>query len=693
MSIRDKQFNKVINTILKEELQKGNLPSSRDFIAKVNDYIQSHDLTRPSLAFTPLRRNAPANSDHFNEVLSRLYQDLDTLYVSVVDQNTNSLQHFNKFEVEKSKLEYQLKDLENQLKDIIMLYEGTGFLSSVYDVFVDLNSVDTAKTNANVDISNHEVRINDIKQTSKKVSPTALTRFDVFGNISPAPILESISGTTDDALSNKDNKIWQTRVTTTSNVVVPAYFHVIFTTPQEMNRIVLALETIKPMNIEVEISPEGINWFKLPYYEKAISVQDTYAFDFPMIKVHALRFKMVKNEPDNESSSINNEIRYSYMFGIKDISFYTYTYSLESDLYSTILDADPSSDTNFTINKVSLATEEQLPNGTDIKYYIALPPTSGEPEWRSISPVGRANPRYDQLIDFRNISTAIPNLLSIDPKISIGEYELENLYTHGIRFYKIGEINNRKIIDGSERLFVGKNTWGIKKFQYQHPDHSVHIPDMIDWKTPQGKVSVDYVKISDSKPGMIMNRVTNTAATNYMFTLGVFSDKVKDIATAIPASNDPITIYINGEMVFQGIPNANSKTNFPFQNGWNEIIVLVYTRQSMGTVNGATVDINFDPRAFGSKVYSQTKPLEKVSIFDLRYNVMNNDYSKYALIEANNKTQVVINNTVPGLEYEFYYDYIDGEIKDKILFKATLVRDGNITQASPKLKSYRLRFS
>jgi hypothetical protein len=85
--------------------------------------------------------------------------------------------------------------------------------------------------------------------------------------------------------------------------------------------------------------------------------------------------------------------------------------------------------------------------------------------------------------------------------------------------------------------------------------------------------------------------------------------------------------------------------------------------------------------------------MELVSLHDLRYNVKSNDRSKYALDVVNDKSYVILNHAVSGLEYDFFYNYVEGDIKDTILFKAELIKNEQHSVVSPKLKSYRLRFS
>lgn len=737
MNIRERRFNRIVNQILREELQKGNLPSSKEFIWKVNQYLQSHDISKPSFVLNRARKGTTARASDYNKTMNSVYDDLSMLYKSVVDEHNSAIKNFNKFDVEKAKLDYELNNLENELKEMILLYGKDGYLQSVYDMFNDFTSVDTSSTTAHVDITAHEVTIPNLKNTSKKILPTSIATFDPLADIVAVIDRKVISGSPASALSGSVNQTWQEMMLTATKMNVGGYFTVDFQSIQSLNKISLSLQSTKPTFVKIDFTTDNINWIPLPYYETGVKIQGQYAFDFPSLNASKVRVMMAKTEPDGETTvqgtqatiaaitqtnwaqvtnsisdldpvsrryadqvsaavaqslqlSASTQMKYEYIFGIKNISFFTNSYSDTADLFSMPLDA--SSDTNFTIDKVSLLVSEEIPNGTDIEYFVAIPPEGTNPiEWKAISPVNRTQPMFDQIIDFKNVAVSTPTLFFIDPSISIGEYELENILTNGIHFYKIGEIADRQIIDGSEKLFIGKNTWGMQSYVYSQG--AGHLPVIDDWKTPQNQVSLDYNQIQDGKPGLIMSKVSTSTPTNYMFTLGVFSKNDKQLVRAIPASVDPIAVYMNGSLIYQGTPDSSTNVNYLFQTGWNEIVVLIYTSASAGTVNGATVDLGFDPRKYGSSVYAKAQPLTKVTLFDLRYNVLNTDNTKYALNVVNNKTQVILNNAVPGLQYEFYYNYIDGTAKDTILFKASLHRDDSITDVSPKLKSYRLRFS
>lgn len=691
MGIQNLRFNKIINKIIQEELQRGNLPSSKEVLWRLNEYLKDHNLSRPNFNFQQLREGTIASSSIYNDGVDRVYEDIETLYENTIDVTNDIAKNFNKFEVDKSKLEYELNTLENHLKEMILLYGKTGFLNSVYDVFDDLNKVDPSKSDINVDIKRHEAAISDIKNTSKRITPRVNVNFSL---LEETKSIESttVSGKPSDALNDNLNETWQQIITSREKKEIAGYYTMAFDDVQTMNRISIALHSIKPTFIRIDFSPDNLNWFGIPYYEEGTTVADEYVFDFPSIEVRQLRILFAKSEPDTESSDAKG-IQYKYLIGAKHINMYQLDFSETGTLVSVPLQVTVPSNTNFSISKVSLVADEVLPNGTDIDYYIALPPEDGEdPEWKRISPVGRETPKYDQIIDFKNITTAPANRYSIDPSISITQYEVDSLYTNGIRFYKIGEVENKKIISGTERLYVGRNSWGIKKFPGQQSDHAKHIPSLADWDKPLNTPQFAYSSIEDGKPGILMSNQTHSVATSYMYTLGLLCEK-DTVLSAKPVSTEPIAIYLNGEKLFEGVPNSSTKVNYLFKYGWNELVVLVYTRKPEA-VNGVTLDIGFDPREQGTSIYSKAQPLEQISLHDLRFNTKNNDRGKYAIMDAGeNKYYVIINHAVPGLEYDFFFNYVEGDEKHQILFKADFSRDRDVTNISPKLKSYRLRFS
>lgn len=697
MGIREKRFYRAVNRILQEELQRGNLPSSKEFSWRLHNYLQNRNLSRPDFEFRPAREGATAKAWDYNQSMQEVKGDLSTLYEGTIDLHNMLSKNFSKFEVDKGKLEYEINALEGKLKELILLYSKNGFLNSVYDVFDDMEKVDSEATTAQVDIKAHEVSIPEVKNTSRKLSPAAAVAFSLLPEVEKEVELKPISGTPRNALTDGMNETWQTMAHAKHKQEVAGYFYVDFEEKQFLNRVEVALHGATPTLVRVEFSPDNLNWFTLPYHEEGRKVAESYRFDFPTIEAHKIRLFLSKSEPDEQSAAKHfpgsqGEAPYKYIIGIKHLGLYELSYPPKAELVSMPLTVDVREGVPFSINKVSLSVEEEVPSATNIRYWVAIPPVNGRPpEWKALSPVEREHAQDDQIIDFRNITNAPAAQLGIDPAKALTEYEAEKHYANGIRFYSIGQVDNKQVIPGSERLFVGRNSWGVKRFQLTQSDHDKHVPSIGDWQQEQDLVH-DYVPIENGKPGLLLEKATHEEAWNYRFTAGVFSEKAQEVKAAIPVSTEPIAIYVNGEEVFRGLPDTRSKVAYRFNYGWNEVLVLLYTRNTE-SANGATLDLGIDVREYGANVYAQATSLQAVSLHDLRFNVKANDRERYALEQVNDGFRVLLNHAVPGLTYDLFFDYVEGTAEQTILFRAEFSKNEQHSSVSPKLKSYRLRFS
>jgi hypothetical protein len=145
---------------------------------------------------------------------------------------------------------------------------------------------------------------------------------------------------------------------------------------------------------------------------------------------------------------------------------------------------------------------------------------------------------------------------------------------------------------------------------------------------------------------------------------------------------------MNGELIYTGVPNGNVNVDYYFKQGWNDILILTYT-------SGTTIvlDIGMDIVKKGQRMYAIGTPYKLASLFDLQYNIRNNRKDVYAITYINDEAVLVVNNYITDMDYEFFYKYTtQANTKTRILLKAELARNNSVTQLSPKLKSYTLRF-
>ena len=682
INIRQKRFSVMVNKILQEELQKGNLPTSTEFGTRLGKLLREQDLGAPEYTFRRVRNGDLAESDFYNEAVSKIQKDLMILYENTIAVQNELKGKFNWFETEKSRLEYEARKLESELKEKILLYGKTGYLASVFDTFDDLNKIES-EDNVAIDVKSHQVTLKQQENTSFLITPQCAIRFAM-----PEAAISNykkihVSGDITKVLNQNQNETFQEVWLSKMEGPADGYVEIKFAQKQQMNRIDIGLHTLKKEALYIEFTADGMNYFHLPYYPNGKEVIDTTSFHFPTTEILEMRIWIRKSESDKESIHPAG-YSYQYLFGVKSIQFYQLSYPSEGEIITTKL--TPNTDENFSIGKVSLVTEEELPDGTDIEYFIRV--DDQEDSWRQISPVNRDNAVAANVIDFKYITHASPTSLGIPENTGGEEAEVIELQANGISFYSLGSIKKRKIIPRTERLYMGKDSWNVQRVEADLGE--AHIPTMEDWRQPSNEIKRTIIPITDGNRGSLLQGEKFSKRTQLYYSMGLYYEGQEQVLSTIPSSTEPIAIFLNGEKIFEGIPSSQTNVNYRFVQGWNDLTVLVYVRSINRTVS---VDLSFDPISVSTHCYSSSQSMEKVSVFDLRYNVKNNDWSKYALYEKDGKVYIVVNHPLPGITYDFYYDYVDEMEHREIQLKICLKQFSVGKYTTPVLNRYTLQFS
>lgn len=685
MSIKNRRLQQAVDNIIKEELQLGELPSSNKVITRINTYTQMNDLSKPSFNPKTAIKGRTISSDEYSESLTSIKNDLDILYSSAIYLINENMNKMYGYEIERRKLEYQLDKMEDELRELVMLYSDSGALDTVFDSFADMSKVDVSKTTAHINIDAKEVTISNEQTVPSKINIPNGSAI----NFTPFPETESvdgktISGSLYNIISQSSTEVWKREYTSNSITEIGGWFYIIFPRKLTLNRMMVALHTVKASNVRIEFTADDTNWLPLPYYESKESYSGSKTYEFPSMAVSQFRIAISKSEPDNTTSQDDIE-KYTYILGVREISFYSTMYSNKSVLISTPLQVR----TGTPIDKVSLDVTTDPPllaPGTFINYYLAI--AEENPDWIQVSPIWDPNPKYDQIADFKNIENAIPPTFSFLSTKSISERELPSLNANGIKFYELGRIGSTTdpvdIVPGTEKLYRGKGCFKMETMA--DTNSSDYSPLIEDWASAT-VLSSTYINIDTNKPSQIISSTSSTSTLQYRLTSSIYADE-EIVLSGRPLTNCPITIYLNGNKIFSGMPTG--AVNFKFQKGWNDLVILMFKHSSVTT---ATLDLNIDIMSIGNLFYAESKPMTIVSLFDLRYNISNTNKNCYAITKLNDSNIIVLNHYIYDIEYEFYYKYSIPGSPDKILFKAELGRDSDITDISPKLKSYRLRFS
>lgn len=682
INIRNKRFTTAVNQILKEELRKGNLPTSSEFKMRLTKFLKEQDLARPEYKFKRVRNGEVAESDFYNKVVTAIQNDLMVLYENTIATHTILKGKFDWFEVEKNRLEYEAKKLEAELKEKILLYGKTGYLASVFDTFDDLSKIET-ETNVSIDIKKHQVTLQQQENTSFMISPESTITFNMPTNAAATYKRIPVSGKIQNALNKNNDETYQEVWLSKNEGPANGYIEVLFKEKQTLNRIDLSVHTLKDVTVYVEYTPDNLNYFHLPYYPNGKTTNNNLSFAFPVTNIRSIRIWIHKQESDKQMVHPEG-YDYQYLFGVKQLSFYQLSYPSEGEVVTKIL--SPKTTENFSIGKVSLVTEEELADGTDIEYFIRV--DKQEDSWKQISPVNRENATAPNVIDFKYVVKSSPTELGIKEGTSSQEAEIIELQSNGISFYSIGTIEKRKIVPRTERLYIGKDAWNLQTLKYD--SGATHIPSLDDWKEMRGEVTRTIQQIQEGNRGVILDNKTFTAHTHLHYSMGVYCEGNDFILPTIPSATEPIAIFLNGVKLFEGVPSSQVNINYKFKQGWNDVAVLVYVQNTNKPTN---LDLGFDPTSISTHCYASSQNMEKVSVFDLRYNVKNNDWSKYALYEQDGKVYVIVNHSLPGVAYDFFYDYVD-EVEHRDIQLKIVLKQFSVGQyTTPVLRRFTLQFS
>jgi hypothetical protein len=627
MSIKNVRLNQAINDIIANSVREGYLPSSRVVLGQMADYIFEHDLSKPMLKLIRISKGDIASSVLYNTRLDEMYEDMYLLFQRLMIHEQNLENAIHRAKDQRIYIQNQINVIKDEIETLALKFNNKGITDVLFDTFNDSSKVDPANTTAWVD---RGVAIGEIQTRSSRLYVDPPTQVVFYGDNNDVVQYGVIKNIFDDDMSG-----WTCVVKSDEEEDVTVRIIIDFSqynTPSNstlpgkkgvlMNRIDMRYTANNNVKIEYEVDSD--NKFELPYYPEAEPMRPVY--NFPEILVSKMYLTLTKDRADR---IVDN--KYEYTFNIDDIDFYSFEYYSQAVFQSKTLTSDSN------INKVSLSVKEETPDTTTIEYFLAIDkipsdtdPTKLVDQWIPISSLEDPAPQYDQVIDFMNVEASTSIIYNISPLISKDNQELTNLRWNGIHFYKLGEIPHRL---ADCLLYRGKNA-----------------------VTNNGMI----IPLNKDKPS-VLHTGTDTILEFCVFCMQHYS------FNATPITSMEYSINVNNVDI-----NGIGPLAYNLRRGWNHFRITLKGNGSF--------DIGHNLTKAGT-VYASDKPMEKVDLFDLQRNVKINDHQKYSIKD----NCIVVNNYIPGVEYELVYQYISKEIHD-IKIKAVL--NGNGSTITPKLYAY-----
>lgn len=469
-----KKIDKRLEEFIRKLYEQGRIPNAKEVLEQLSKFREDNPelpLFKPP-TFQP---NTKFALDSFNQAMEEIDFDLTSSYEDIVDSVSDLIKQMHMQDAETQIHKAQIKRTHDQIGELLLVNSTSiGALASVYDTFNDVSKIDQENTTATIDLDLGAVTLREKANGTKRLHigttpqlPQIITTAEVIKE-------EQLSKERKSILTDVD-QVWSYRVFTDSEdtqvqCILPIELSSGGLEP-EFSRIDINPHVWGEIGIKVQYTRDFRNWLNLHNYNDFITTSgDKISMRFPTTKAKAIRIVMLK-QSSSGSDRFGEEAapRPYYHFGIANLSLFTTGYSSESVLYSKSLYPDYDIE---SIDKVSLYVEEDLPQGTDIKYDLGFAPTSTDDiQWTGLAPINRSIEGIPNVLDLKEAATSQPYL----NEITITGELTGTLEVDGLDYYSLASYPNLSgVVPNTSKLWRGVNSWRkIKNNAIPGPIHEV----------------------------------------------------------------------------------------------------------------------------------------------------------------------------------------------------------------------------
>ena len=658
MSIKQERITQIMNMIIKQCISEGQLPTEKYVIDQFRTYILVHDPAKPKLNPKYALRGTNINFIDVNSSLDDIYGDLSLLYNRCLKLNAALMSTYMLADKQKTALDNELLKLESDAKALVILKNSSTYLNCAYDSFIDFEKVDSATTTADVDIAKNKVTINYNKVLNKRINQEPIISVSYPQYSYPVDI--TYEGEMTNMNDDYDNTTFKSLVTMEekSGCILEVTYDY-GDNPVDVNQINVKFSTASTIYARLLYSPDNINVLQVPCSSEFVEINnDPVTINFAMIHCKYIKFVFMKDKEDSIITSESGQ-NYLYDYTLIQLALFNMQYGDGAILQSLPLLPTKNID-SFSIGKISLSVESNIPAQTNIEYYVALEPQLNQPiNWNRMSPIEDDRLEFPSIIDFMDNTTADNLVGGIASKPA--EHELPSLNTRGISMYsvyKTEEIISRIVIN------KGLNASLVKLMPIALTNTIPNI-DFFSEDSYYNYNIINSVSINS------MKQAFSTAVLTSVNFKNIIANNTIILAPNIPY---PTVIYLNGIEVQNGLTISSITNSLPLRVGVNNISVMSYVPANAQY----EVNLGIDLIATFGQVLAYDTPMSEVDLFELQNTVMSNDHSKFALYTTpsttGNTTHIVMNDEDETVKYQLSYSYKDTGNTNNLMFKAIFTR-------------------
>jgi hypothetical protein len=654
--------------------------------------------------------------------------NIDVLYDVYHEQVEELYDIVNAYAVRLEDIRSKRVELEKKVDDQMFSLANTdGFYYSITNAFNNLDMVDLNYSDAHIDTS---VR----KATIPKLTSGL---FDYVGNIlntaSNTKVSLIFEGTEvknevvdfSNVFNGLNNLEWSYAHKSSSlgictlKITVP-----VSSTSESVSLVEGKISSQKPVDIGIIVVDQVTRSNSASFMKSNSADYDRFSFHLTPQKTNAVELYLTKSEPDYTTTE-NGAVVYNYDFRIDELIISAPYYDALATMISAPMSLPSENNSKLAIDAVSISVDQHIPNGTEIRYYVAPDNTSATSiydfNWTSISQSAISDATSATVVNFNGSNFVQSSLVtSINNEIVSS---LENM----VRIPRSETLNN-PIPDyfyQNDSSVLGFNVYRSAKFPQGVKPYNSYILENVS--SNQLKVSISggsnidketWQQILTGQKNDIIYTSYNSTIDNTQnfFTANNIPYGSIHLSTHLYAENDiqindlflkslsaqywDIKIYLNGNDVTSnstlspGVLSANMTWNI--KKGQNDLIIIINksTNDTSGTettFNG-TVSLLKDRSILsvdGIKAYRNY--LYEVRIEDLRLYYSNSD-NVFSIINYQNNYEIVYRRTeeIQTGTKVYYYSNIENQTKS-IRLRADLFR-GQSAFSAPAINSYTVKF-
>lgn len=707
----------------------GEAPSDNEISAIYSRYFSRFQAgnTIP-VPYNDISSNQVIDPEKLNRVMVHTLFNVDVLYDVYHEQVEELYDIVNAYAVRLEDIRSKRVELEKKVDDQMFSLTNTdGFYYSITNAFNNLDMVDLNYSDAHIDTS---VR----KATIPKLTSGL---FDYVGNIlntaSNTKVSLIFEGTEvknevvdfSNVFNGLNNLEWSYAHKASSlgictlKITVP-----VSSTSESVSLVEGKISSQKPVDIGIIVVDQVTRSNSASFMKSNSADYDRFSFHLTPQKTNAVELYLTKSEPDYTTTE-NGAVVYNYDFRIDELIISAPYYDALATMISAPMSLPSENNSKLAIDAVSISVDQHIPNGTEIRYYVAPDNTSATSiydfNWTSISQSAISDATSATVVNFNGSNFVQSSLVtSINNEIVSS---LENM----VRIPRSETLNN-PIPDyfyQNDSSVLGFNVYRSAKFPQGVKPYNSYILENVS--SNQLKVSISggsnidketWQQILTGQKNDIIYTSYNSTIDNTQnfFTANNIPYGSIHLSTHLYAENDiqindlflkslsaqywDIKIYLNGNDVTSnstlspGVLSANMTWNI--KKGQNDLIIIINksTNDTSGTettFNG-TVSLLKDRSILsvdGIKAYRNY--LYEVRIEDLRLYYSNSD-NVFSIINYQNNYEIVYRRTeeIQTGTKVYYYSNIENQTKS-IRLRADLFR-GQSAFSAPAINSYTVKF-